>query len=254
MLRKDIIRPAKGSGTADAEEIARFDALAASWWDPGGRLKAAHRFNAARVPLLIGKLAQLFGRRGERPLAGLRVLDAGCGVGFVAEPLAKAGAAVTAIDASGQSIAIAKRHAAASELAIDYRLGLPEDLIGNEPPFDAVVSLEVVEHVGDLPAFLNALAQLTRTGGVLAIGTLNRTAKSLLLAKAGAEYVLRWLPIGTHDWRKFVRPAELDAPLRPRGLEPVLTTGLAFDPLAWRWREGSDISVNYLRIFRRATA
>ncbi len=254
MLRKDIIRPATGKTTADGSEIARFDALAASWWDPDGRLKAAHRFNAARVPMLVGRLARLFGRSGTTPLTGLRLLDAGCGVGFVSEPLARAGASVTAIDASGQSIAIAQRHAAASGLAIDYRVALPESLVGREAPFDAVISLEVVEHVADLPAFLKALAELTRPDGVLAIGTLNRTAKSLLLAKAGAEYVLRWLPVGTHDWRKFVRPDELDALLRPHGLAAADEVGLAFDPLAWRWRESRDTSVNYLRIYRRAPA
>lgn len=253
MLRKDVLRPVTPKGeTVDDAEIARFDALAADWWDPDGRLKAAHRFNAARVPLLLEKLQILLNRGAAAPFEGLTILDAGCGVGFVSEPLAVAGANVMGIDASGQSIAIAKRHAAQSGLAIDYRLALPEALLEEAQQFDIVISLEVVEHVANLAAFLKTLAALTRPGGLLAIGTLNRTAKSLILAKAGAEYVMRWLPVGTHDWRKFVTPAELDTMLKPRGLSPVLSAGLSFNPVTWSWQESRDESVNYLRIFQRA--
>jgi 2-polyprenyl-6-hydroxyphenyl methylase/3-demethylubiquinone-9 3-methyltransferase len=252
MLRKDILKSQRAAGSADPEEIRRFDALAEEWWKPNGAFRMVHAFNTARVGYLSRHLPSLFGRdpNTPRPLKGMTLLDLGCGAGLVAEPMARLGAAVTGIDATERNVAIAARHAAAEGLAVAYRHALPEVLVAEGQRFDIVLTLEVVEHVADLDGFLASTAALVRPGGVVVVGTLNRTLKSYALAIAGAEYVLGWLPRGTHDWRKFVTPAELATALGRGGLAAGETSGVVFDPLRWRWRMSADTSVNYLATFR----
>lgn len=236
--------------TASAAEVAHFAAIADAWWDPDGEFRPLHRLNPTRVGYIRDRIAGHFGRDSlaPRPLQGLRILDVGCGGGLVSEPMARLGAAVTAIDADRRGVTIAEAHARKSGLAISYRCALPEDLVrGGEPPFDAVVSMEVVEHVTDPAAFLSACSDLLAPGGLLVLATLNRTLKSLALAKIGAEYILRWVPAGTHDWRKFVRPSELAAGLRRCGLRVEDVTGMRYNPVGDAWSlSANDLDVNYL--------
>jgi 2-polyprenyl-6-hydroxyphenyl methylase / 3-demethylubiquinone-9 3-methyltransferase len=253
MLRKDI-RKALPPGTADPAEIARFEALAEEWWKPEGAFKTVHAFNSARVGHIAARLPVLLGRdpSGPLPLSGLRIVDVGCGAGLVAEPLSRLGADVLGIDAAERNVKVATRHAEMSGASVRYRHALPEDCIEETGAFDAVVSLEVVEHVADLPAFLRALACLVAPGGVLVVGTLNRTLMSYIKAIIGAEHVLGWLPRGTHDWRKFVAPAELEDHLRPHGLRAIEACGVTLSPLNFRWGLSQDMSVNYLQFFRKS--
>jgi 2-polyprenyl-6-hydroxyphenyl methylase / 3-demethylubiquinone-9 3-methyltransferase len=234
--------------TVDPAEIARFAAMAAEWWNLNGKFRPLHKLNPVRLTYIRDRLCAHFQREPKRPrpLTGLRILDIGCGGGLVAEPLTRLGATVVAIDASATNIGIARTHAAEGELAIDYRHGTAEDLAAQGESFDVVLALEIVEHVADLGAFCAAAAALTKPGGALFVATLNRTPQSYLLAIVGAEYVLRWLPVGTHDWKKFVRPSELGAALRPLGLELRDLTGVAYNPLADTWRAGRDLAVNYM--------
>ncbi len=255
MLRKDLIRPAKiAAGTADPDEVARFDELAEEWWKPSGKFKVVHAFNAARVGFIVEALAPMRKGNGEAPLAGLRIADIGCGAGLVSEPLAQAGSLVTAIDASAQNIAIARRHAAGSALAIEYRCALPEALVKEDRTFDAVLSLEVVEHVADVGLFLDTIAALVRPGGRLVIGTINRTPLSWCLAIVAAEYVLGWLPRGTHTWDRFVKPDETAKRLRALGFSQTALCGISFNPLTWKWARGRSTEVNYLQVFDRETS
>lgn len=232
------------SGTARAEEIAKFDALADRWWDPRGPMAPLHAMNPLRCGWVAERLARRLGRPGE-DLSGLRVLDVGCGAGLASEALARRGASVTGIDAAGAALEAARAHAARSGLEIDYRAARPEELTGE---WDAVVSLEVIEHVApeERPAFLGALARLTRPGGAVFLSTLNRTPRAFLMAKLGAEYVLRLLPRGTHDWKLFMTPAELGAGLREAGLRVEDIAGMSFDPLSRRWKATRDVGVNYI--------
>lgn len=234
--------------TVDPSEIARFAAMAAEWWDLNGKFRPLHRLNPVRLAYIRDHLCAHFNRDAKRPrpLAGLRVLDIGCGGGLIAEPLTRLGADVVGLDASATNIGVARAHAAESDLAIDYRHGTAEDLAEQGETFDAVLALEIVEHVADLETFCGSAAALTKPGGALFVATLNRTPQSYLLAIVGAEYVLRWLPIGTHDWRKFVRPSELGAALRPHGVALRDLTGISYNPLADTWRAGHDLAVNYM--------
>jgi 2-polyprenyl-6-hydroxyphenyl methylase / 3-demethylubiquinone-9 3-methyltransferase len=256
MLRKDVRtgRPA-ATVTADPAEIARFDALAEEWWKTDGAFKAIHAFNRVRVAHISERLPALLERdpRTAQPLAGARIIDVGCGAGLVTEPLSQLGAEVLGIDASERNVMVAERHARLSGAAVHYRHALPEDCSDQASSFDAVLSLEVVEHVANLPAFLEAVAGLVAPGGVLLIGTLNRTLRSYVKAIVGAEYVLGWLPHGTHDWRKFVTPAELDHGLRRYGFEVAGACGVVFNPLTMRWGISKDLSTNYLQFHRRAS-
>lgn len=235
-------------------EIAQFEATAADWWDENGPHKPLHRLNPVRLRFIRDNLCKHFDRDPlkPRPLAGLRIVDVGCGGGLISEPLARMGAAVTAIDAGAEAIGVARAHAVQSGLEIDYRETTAEALVETGETYDAVVSLEVIEHVAEVEAFLTSLAQLTRPGGALALGTINRTLKSLALAKIGAEYVLRWVPPGTHDWRRFVRPSEMARGLRPHGIVPRDIQGTVFNPANGEWRLSGDIDVNYLACFERA--
>jgi len=237
------------NGTVDRAEVAKFEAMAAEWWDPGGKFRPLHMLNPCRLDYVVDQIAAEFGRdpKTPRPFEGLRLLDIGCGGGLLAEPMARLGAEVVGVDAAARNIPVARLHAEQSGLAIDYRLGTAEALADAGETFDVVLAMEVIEHVADPPAFLAACRSLLKPGGLLICSTINRNPKSWLLAVVGAEHVLRWLPKGTHDWRKFITPAELETLQRGAGLAPVDAKGFVFDPLDWSWRRSErDLSVNYV--------
>ena len=235
------------SVTHDPGEIARFNALAADWWNPNGPMKPLHRLNPVRLGFVKEAFAGHFGRdpRAMRPFEGLNLLDIGCGAGLLSEPLARLGFAVTGIDLAEENIAVARTHAEAGGLSIDYR-ATPIEALPAEGQFDAITLLEVVEHVPDVGGFVREAALRLRPGGMLIASTLNRTLKAYALAIVGAEYVLRWLPVGTHDWNKFVTPDELDRHFEAAGLIPEKRTGMVFNPLGNEWRLSGDCDVNYL--------
>jgi 2-polyprenyl-6-hydroxyphenyl methylase/3-demethylubiquinone-9 3-methyltransferase len=237
----------------DPAEIARFAAMAASWWDPQGECRPLHRLNPTRLGFIRDRLAGHFARDvGVRnPFAGLSLLDIGCGGGLVAEPMARLGFAVTAVDAAGENIAVARSHADTQGLAIDYRHDTAEALVAAAEQFDAVLALEVVEHVAEPAAFLASIGRLVRPGGAVVLSTLNRTAKAYALGIVGAEYLLRWVPRGTHSWTKFVKPSELAAGARRAGLEVRDLAGMQYDPFADQWSLGRDLDVNYLMFATR---
>ncbi len=247
-------RDGAGAPSVDAAEIAGFEALAAQWWDPDGPFRPLHRFNPARVAFIRDRACAHYGRAPQthRPLDGLTLLDIGTGGGLVAEPMARLGAQVTGIDPSAKNIAIADLHATTMGLEITYRAATAERLAAEGKTFDIVLALEVVEHVADLGAFLGAGSDLVRPGGIFIAATLNRTARAYALAIIGAEYVLGWLPRGTHDWNKFVTPAELRAGLEASGLRVTLVSGIVFNPLTASWRVGTDTGVNYITVAEKA--
>ena len=246
---------AAAARSVDPAEIAKFAAMADAWWDPQGKFRPLHRLNPARLTYIRDSCAARFNRdaKASRLLAGLKVVDIGCGGGLLCEPLARLGATVSGIDAGTETIAIARSHAAESELAIDYREATAEMLAEAGERFDVVLSMEVVEHVADPASFISACSQLVAPGGLLIVATLNRTAKSFAFAIVGAEYVLRWLPRGTHDWRRFLRPSELAAMVRGQGLTLNNATGIVYSPLGDSWRlSTSDLDVNYMLRFERS--
>ena len=237
--------------TVDATEIAKFARMAEEWWDPVGKFRPSHKFNPVRLDCLRDRIAAHFSRgvSADRPFEGLIVLDIGCGGGLLAEPMARLGATVTGVDATEQNVEIARVHAAHMNLDIEYAFATAADIAAEGRQFDVVLNMEVIEHVADRDAFLADSAQLLRPGGLMFLATLNRTAKSYLLAILGAEYVLRWLPRGTHDWRRFVKPSELAAGLRASGLPLSELTGLAYDPIHDRWSLAPhDLGVNYIAV------
>ncbi len=242
-------------GTADRDEIARFTAMADAWWDPSGKFRPLHMINPVRIGFIRDHVSAHFGRDplGESPLKGLTLLDIGCGGGLLCEPMARLGAAVTGIDAGEETIRIAKQHTRENGLDIDYRNILPEELADGGAQYDIVLNMEVVEHVADLNAFLEACSKLVRPGGVMAASTLNRTFKALALAKVGAEYILRWLPAGTHDWRKFVKPSEFARGLRAGGLETAALKGLEYSPFSDEWSLSDNLDVNYLLFAKKGS-
>jgi len=236
--------------TAAPEEIAKFSAMADTWWDPSGDFRPLHKFNPSRIRFVRDRMAAHFGRDPEAPapFSGLSLIDIGCGGGLIAEPMARLGFDVTGIDAAEKNIGVARVHAARSGLDINYQVATPEELIGHGKTYDVVLALEVVEHVTDVEAFLKAAAGLVAPGGTLVAATLNRTLKALATAKFGAEYVLRWLPPGTHDWRKFVKPSELTAGLRHGGLAVTELVGMSYDLFTDTWRASKDLDVNYMAL------
>lgn len=235
--------------TVDPAEVAKFEAMAAEWWDPTGKFKPLHMLNPCRLDYICAQVAAEFGRdlAAPRPFAGLRLLDIGCGGGLLSEPMARLGAEVVGADAAAGNIPVARIHAAQSGLAIDYRHTTAEDLAAAGERFDVVLNMEVVEHVADPLTYLTACRALLKPGGLMVCSTLNRNPKSWLMAIVGAEHVMRWLPVGTHDWSKFITPDELYALLRRAGLEPVDRKGMVFNPIRWSWSlSDRDLSVNYV--------
>ncbi|MBK1697128.1 MULTISPECIES: bifunctional 2-polyprenyl-6-hydroxyphenol methylase/3-demethylubiquinol 3-O-methyltransferase UbiG [Alphaproteobacteria] len=243
--------PARVEGVSvDPQEIGKFARMAESWWDPEGDMKPLHALNPVRVGYIRDRLATRLTQTqapGEslQPLAGISILDVGCGAGLLAEPLARLGARVTGIDASAEAVKTGKAHAEMQGLAIDYRIGTVEALAETGQQFDAVTIMEVIEHVPDVDTFLATCGRLVRPGGLAVVSSVNRTAKSFLLAKVGAEYLLGWLPRGTHDWRRFVKPSEAARGLRAGGLRMAEVAGVAFDPLTG-WHTARDSDVNYM--------
>lgn len=240
-----------GHTTIDPSEVAKFTAIAEEWWDPTGKFKPLHKFNPVRLAFIRDTICKHFDREplGPEPLAGLRLIDVGCGGGLVAEPMSRLGATVTAIDAAERNIKTALTHASQSGLDIDYRNTTVEDLLeAKQDPFDVVLNLEVVEHVADVDLFLRSSAELVKPGGVMILATINRTLKALATAKIAAEYVLRWLPAGTHDPRKFVKPQEAQQALAAGNMQLTSTVGVSYNPLADKWTITNDPSVNYMLV------
>jgi 2-polyprenyl-6-hydroxyphenyl methylase/3-demethylubiquinone-9 3-methyltransferase len=235
-------------GFIDREEVARFDALAATWWDEAGPMRVLHRFNPVRVGFIRDALCRHHGRDSAAPFAldGLTICDVGCGGGVLSEPLARLGAGVTGLDPAEKNLAVARAHAEAAGVPVDYRPETIEQVVASGATFDAVLIMEVVEHVSDMPAFVRSACTAVKPGGLLFAATINRTMRSFALAIVGAEYVLGWLPKGTHDWAKFVTPDELSAAIRGGGLHVTETTGVAYNPLNDGWRFSRDMAVNYM--------
>ncbi|MFQ6016936.1 MAG: bifunctional 2-polyprenyl-6-hydroxyphenol methylase/3-demethylubiquinol 3-O-methyltransferase UbiG [Kiloniellaceae bacterium] len=248
-MAKAAAKTAKAkSASVDPAEVAKFSAMAEDWWDPAGKFRPLHKLNPARLRFIRDRIAARHQRDplADGPLAGVTILDIGCGGGLLSEPLARLGARMTGIDASERNIGIARLHAADSGLEIDYRHTTAETLAAEGESFDVVLNMEVVEHVADVASFMEASASLVKPGGAMIVATLNRTPKAFLLAVVGAEYLLRWLPRGTHDWRRFLRPSELAAAMRPQGLEIEEITGVVYNPLTDSWRLSRDLDVNYM--------
>lgn len=241
------------AASVDEAEIAKFNRLAAEWWDPNGKFRPLHQFNPVRLQFIRDLAAAHFEREAKslKPFQGLTLLDIGCGGGLLSEPMARIGFSVLGADASEKNIRTAAAHARDAGLALDYRATTAEALAAEGAAFDVVLNMEVVEHVADLSEFLKACAALVKPDGFMLVATLNRTLKSLALAKIGAEYVLRWLPPGTHDWNRFVTPDELKKDLAAADLKVTRTQGVVFDPLRWEWRLSPDTDVNYMMVAER---
>ncbi|WP_108398764.1 bifunctional 2-polyprenyl-6-hydroxyphenol methylase/3-demethylubiquinol 3-O-methyltransferase UbiG [Devosia submarina] len=242
--------------TINDAEIAKFTAMAEEWWNPKGKFKPLHKFNPVRLGYIREHLLQHFGRDGSdmRPFAGLRILDVGCGGGLLCEPLARLGAEVTGIDAAERNIAIAKIHAEQSGLEIDYQATTSEALATQGQLFDMVLNMEVVEHVDNVPLYMKSCADLVKPGGLMLTATINRTLRARALAVFAAERVLRWLPVGTHDWNKFLTPEEIKALLRRNGLVVTAETGVVYHPLGDEWRQSADMGINYMIMAARPAA
>ena len=242
------------TSTIDPSELAKFTAMAADWWNPDGQFKPLHKFNPTRLAYICKKLCGQFDRdpNTAKPLTGLRLLDIGCGGGLLSEPMARLGAEVVGADAAEANIKTAALHAEQQNLDIDYRAMTAEELVTQGEMFDAILNMEVIEHVADPQAFMTACSQLMKPDAIMFLATLNRTLKAFALAIVGAEYVLRWLPRGTHDWEKFITPKELDDMAAKAGLEVYSSTGVSFNPLTDKWRQTGDMSVNYMGVARKA--
>ncbi|NBN66034.1 bifunctional 2-polyprenyl-6-hydroxyphenol methylase/3-demethylubiquinol 3-O-methyltransferase UbiG [Microvirga tunisiensis] len=241
------------AGTVDEREVARFSAMAAEWWNPAGKFRPLHKFNPVRLAYIKEQVCARFGRdpRASDAFKGLRFLDIGCGGGLLSEPMARLGAEVTGADPSAVNIEVAKLHAAQSGLNIDYRAATAEELAAAGETFDVVLNMEVVEHVADVPLFLGEVSRMVRPGGLMFVATINRTLKAYALAIVGAEYVLRWLPKGTHSYDKLVRPAEIEGPLATAGLEILDRNGVTYNPLTDTWNRSRDMDVNYMLLAGR---
>ena len=248
----EILDNPNKSSTIDDQEVAKFTAMAAEWWDPKGKFKPLHKFNPTRLTYIRRHVCEIFSLDPalEQPLAGLSLLDIGCGGGLLSEPMTRLGAKVTGADASEANIKTAKIHAEQQGLDIDYRAETAEQLVANGEKFDIILNMEVIEHVADIDLFVGSCSNLLNPNGVMFIATLNRTLKALGLAVIGAEYILGWLPRGTHDWSKFVTPAELDAALLNSNMKMQTSTGVSYNPIFDKWSETGDLQVNYMGIAR----
>jgi len=244
----------QSAGTVDNDEVARFSRLAGQWWDARGPMAALHKFNPVRLGYIRDRTAEHVGREAKQlgSLGGLCILDIGCGGGILSEPLARLGASVVGVDPSPSNIAVARHHAAQSGLAIDYRCTTVEALADAKGAFDVVLAMEVVEHVADVGLFIELAADMVKPGGLLFVATLNRTVKSFALAIVGAEYILRWLPRGTHQWDKFVTPNELEIAIEQGGLQIVDETGVIYNLFADHWQLSTDMDVNYMVVAEKA--
>jgi len=253
-MATDLDPQQTAAATVDESEVARFSRLSSQWWDPNGPMAPLHKFNPIRLGYIRDRVAAHFGRDPNRldSLTGLRMLDIGCGAGVLSEPLARLGAAVIGADPSDSNIAAAKHHAAQSGLAIDYRATTAEALEASGESFDVVLAMEVVEHVADLGLFIDIAAEMVKPGGLMFVATLNRTIKSFALAIVGAEYILRWLPRGTHQWDKFVTPNELEIAIEQARLQITDETGVMYNLLADRWQLTTDMDVNYMVVAEKA--
>ena len=237
------------TSTIDPAEVAKFEAMAAEWWNPNGKFKPLHMLNPCRLDYITAQIAAEFDRdlTMPNPFKGVRLLDIGCGGGLLSEPMARLGAVVVGADAAPRNIPVAQLHADAAGLTIDYRHTTAEDLAAAGEQFDVILNMEVVEHVADPLAYLTACQMLLKPGGLMVCSTLNRNPKSFVMAIIGAEWVMRWLPKGTHDWAKFITPDELYDLLRRAGLNPVDRKGMVFNPVAWSWSlSARDLSCNYV--------
>ncbi len=237
------------TNTVDPSEVAKFEAMAAEWWDPNGKFKPLHMLNPCRLDYITTQIAGEFEKDldSATPFAGLRILDIGCGGGLLCEPMARLGAEIIGVDAAERNIPVAQAHAAQSGLTIDYRHTTAEAMAAAGEQFDIVLNMEVVEHVADPLAYLTACQQLLKPGGLHICSTINRNPKSFAMAIVGAENVMRWLPKGTHEWNKFITPDELFDLMRNAGLNPVDRKGFVFNPISWTWKlSDRDLSVNYV--------
>jgi len=236
------------AASVDPAEIEKFSKMAAEWWDPAGKFAPLHKFNPIRLKFIRDTVAAHFSRevKSLRPFEGLKLLDIGCGGGLLSEPMARMGFQVTGVDPSEKNIGTAMTHAAETGVIVDYRASDAEALVAGGRTFDVVLNMEVVEHVADLRGYLGSCAGLIAPGGLMFVATINKTLKALALAKVAAEYILGWLPPGTHDWNKFVEPHKLRAMLEDAGLNMLKTQGIAFDPLGWDWHLSRDTDVNYM--------
>jgi len=240
--------------TIDEEEVARFSAMAAEWWNPNGKFRPLHKFNPVRLQYIKEKVCETFDRdiKDPRAFAGLRFLDIGCGGGLLCEPMARLGAEIIGADASETNIEVAKIHAEQSGLEIDYRAVTAESLETDGEKFDVILNMEVVEHVADVNLFMTSCARMVKPDGLMFVATINRTPKARALAIFMAENVLRWLPKGTHEYEKLVRPEELEAPINSEGMEIVDRTGVFYNPLLDRWDKSRDMDVNYMVLAKRS--
>ena len=233
------------------KEIEKFSNMAAEWWDPEGKFKPLHKFNPIRIKYIKENIIKEFQLKNKKyPLSGINVLDIGCGGGLLSEPICRLGANVTAIDASNKNIAIANLHAKKNNLKINYICSSPEKLKTTKK-FDVILNMEIVEHVEDVDFFLKSCANLLKKNGLMFVATINKTLKSYIFAIVGAEYVLRWLPIGTHEWEKFVKPEDLKSILIQNNLNLKKIDGMNFNILKDEWNVSKDLSVNYIAEFKK---
>jgi len=254
--KKNNASPDNSSASVDPAEIAHFSAMAATWWDPNGPFKPLHQLNPTRISYGRDSLCRHFGRDpiGAAPLKGLRILDIGCGGGLLSEPMARLGATMVGADASEKNIKTAKTHADDMDIVIDYRNTTAEDLARAGEKFDAILNMEVIEHVADIASFLEACHLLLKEDGCMVMSTLNRTAKSWVMAIAGAEYILGWLPRGTHDWHRFLKPSELARALNHCQFDVLDLKGMVYSPFSGNWSlDEADLSVNYLIFVQKFT-
>jgi len=248
LVRDHLSEPWPHAKTVDPEEIARFTTMAEEWWNPNGKFRPIHRFNPVRCDYILDRVARHFNRDRDdtASLSGLQILDVGCGAGLLCEPLAERRAKVVGIDATAKNVEIARWHASKSNLDIDYRHCLAEHVLETGETFDVALNTEVVEHVADPAQLMRECSALVKPGGIMIVATINRSLRSFALAIVGAEYILKWLPKGTHDWRRFLQPNEIRSMIESHGLDVTGSTGVSFNPFSGCWHLSGDVSVNYM--------